>query len=413
MKLATPACVQTRPRRDPAVSGAGPGRRAPSATRLFILDSDGPVRRIAPVVQVGERTIPSLSLAAITAAGATATPAVSVDQGQCAALVPWRGPAENANGQPTFTSYSFYDLFHAQQQILEGQKPDIDPALFKDRIVIVGVNADGLHEVFTTPFPEGEINGPEVHANVTDAHAGEPFDRRDRPRGSRWRSRSPAPASSAWPACSSTRGSPAPWRSPPRRSWSGSRWSGSRAASGSPSPFPRWRSSLPSSATSRGSTLSKDARSARSRSSSPATSRRTSSISSWPIPSLAALGGARRHMTVLFSDIRGFTTMSEKGTPEEVVSQLNELFHAHGRRGVRASRHGRQVRRRHGDGPLRRAPGRRRARRSRGADGAGDDPHAERDEPANGRARGSRRSTSASASTPAIWWPATLGPIRS
>jgi adenylate cyclase len=43
-------------------------------------------------------------------------------------------------------------------------------------------------------------------------------------------------------------------------------------------------------------------------------------------PSLAALGGARRHMTVLFSDIRGFTTMSEKGTPEDVVSQLNELF---------------------------------------------------------------------------------------
>src|SRR4030095_13092387 len=43
-------------------------------------------------------------------------------------------------------------------------------------------------------------------------------------------------------------------------------------------------------------------------------------------PSLAALGGARRHMTVLFSDIRGFTTLSEKGTPEDVVSQLNQLF---------------------------------------------------------------------------------------
>ncbi|HEX8030723.1 MAG TPA: adenylate/guanylate cyclase domain-containing protein, partial [Vicinamibacterales bacterium] len=43
-------------------------------------------------------------------------------------------------------------------------------------------------------------------------------------------------------------------------------------------------------------------------------------------PHLAALGGARRHMTVLFSDIRGFTTMSEKGTPEDVVAQLNELF---------------------------------------------------------------------------------------
>jgi adenylate cyclase len=43
-------------------------------------------------------------------------------------------------------------------------------------------------------------------------------------------------------------------------------------------------------------------------------------------PSLAALGGARRHMTVLFSDIRGFTSLSEKGTPEDVVAQLNQLF---------------------------------------------------------------------------------------
>ena len=45
-------------------------------------------------------------------------------------------------------------------------------------------------------------------------------------------------------------------------------------------------------------------------------------------PDRARLGGERRTMTVLFSDIRGFTTASEKGTPEAVVAQLNEYFSA-------------------------------------------------------------------------------------
>lgn len=37
-------------------------------------------------------------------------------------------------------------------------------------------------------------------------------------------------------------------------------------------------------------------------------------------------GGERRHLTVLFSDIRSFTTYSEKYTPEEVVSNLGEYL---------------------------------------------------------------------------------------
>lgn len=43
-------------------------------------------------------------------------------------------------------------------------------------------------------------------------------------------------------------------------------------------------------------------------------------------PAGARLGGQRREMTVLFSDIRGFTAASEVGTPEDVVAQLNEYF---------------------------------------------------------------------------------------
>jgi len=43
-------------------------------------------------------------------------------------------------------------------------------------------------------------------------------------------------------------------------------------------------------------------------------------------PSKLQLGGQRRILTVLFSDIRSFTTYSEKRKPEEVVSILNEYL---------------------------------------------------------------------------------------
>jgi len=45
-------------------------------------------------------------------------------------------------------------------------------------------------------------------------------------------------------------------------------------------------------------------------------------------PSKAKLGGERKEITVLFSDIRGFTSFSEKHEPEEVVSILNEYLGA-------------------------------------------------------------------------------------
>jgi adenylate cyclase len=43
-------------------------------------------------------------------------------------------------------------------------------------------------------------------------------------------------------------------------------------------------------------------------------------------PAAARLGGRRADLTVLFSDIRGFTTLSEQLNPEEVVGLLNEYL---------------------------------------------------------------------------------------
>jgi adenylate cyclase len=43
-------------------------------------------------------------------------------------------------------------------------------------------------------------------------------------------------------------------------------------------------------------------------------------------PNLARLGGERREVTVLFSDIRGFTTFSEANRAEDVVAMLNEFL---------------------------------------------------------------------------------------
>lgn len=43
-------------------------------------------------------------------------------------------------------------------------------------------------------------------------------------------------------------------------------------------------------------------------------------------PDMAKLGGEKREVTVLFSDVKGFTTFSEKNTPEEVVALLNEYL---------------------------------------------------------------------------------------
>ena len=73
----------------------------------------------------------------------------------------------------------------------------------------------------------------------------------------------------------------------------------------------------------------------------------------------------RRQVTVLFADLSGFTSLAERLDPEEVRAFQNALFEtlAAGDRALRRLR--REIRRRRGDGGLRRAG------RARGRSGAG------------------------------------------
>jgi adenylate cyclase len=322
---------------------------------LFVLDPDGPVRRIAPFVRSGGRSVPSLGVAAAMIAMGVSAAAVGLDgqvldiggrrlpllletlprfSGQTGpqeigqrALIDFRGPAVLADGQSTvYRSYSFYDLFYSQQALLEGQTPSVDPAGFRDKIVFVGITAAGLHDVFPVPFgAEGKMPGAQIHASVADQVLG---------------NRSVAPAGIGWRM--------------------GLAAAAALFASLAVVLLPL-RFSLPSLAAGAAATVALAVRAFGGGSWVPvvqplgalagaafgglafqyfvegrekrAVKRLFSRYLSRDVyeqvlaqPELAELGGKRREMSVLFSDIRGFTAMTEKGRPEDLVAQLNEYF---------------------------------------------------------------------------------------
>lgn len=161
---------------------------------FMVLDRDGPIRRAVPFVRQGNRMFPSLPIATAMVAldldpaairlsaaglhfGDRLIPLLAVDQEYVERirarhiLVPYRGSvyADKARTVTTYPGYRFWDLFLSELQLREGRKPEVDPAIFKNKIVFIGTTAAGLHELFQTPFAEeGKMAGMQIHASVVD-----------------------------------------------------------------------------------------------------------------------------------------------------------------------------------------------------------------------------------------------------
>lgn len=321
---------------------------------LFVLDEDGPVRRTIPFVRSGDRAMPSIGVAAALEAAKIQPSAVGLDgtwlrigerrmplvrhevpgfggaasgRSSLRALIRFRGPALLSDGRSRpYRTYSFYDLLYAEEQILAGEKPDVDPAKFRDTIVFVGVTATGIGDVFPNPFGDtGKMPGIQVHAAVADDILSNRF---MRPAGT------PARVV-AVVALGLAVGLAAVWLSVP---WAVGATLVLAAAFAFLS-LAVFRSGLflDVSQPALAMGLSLFGGVAYQYFVEGREKRRVKALFGRYVPrdvfhqlmtnpALARLGGSRREMTVLFADIRGFTTASEQGEPEDIVAQLNEYF---------------------------------------------------------------------------------------
>jgi len=310
------------------------------------LDSDGPWRRSLPLARFRNRAFPSLPLAAAMALQGLELKDLQVKDGQIQ-IGSVRAPLDQDsrlpiwfNGPPgAYRRYSFSRVFYSAIQLQEGQKPGLDPALFKGKIVMLGVTAAALHDLFTTPYSGsaatvgdsrkifGKMPGVEVQANILDSLM-----------HNRYLKPLPAGFSAAvviGVACASV---------------------------GAALYLPFWAAVLLLSLIPVGYLASSFLVFGR-QVQTPvvpvmlawafalttgyayqywiegAEKRRIKKIFSHYVsrdvfhellnnPSAAALGGRRTLATVLFSDLRGFTTLSERTEPEALINQLNEYFSA-------------------------------------------------------------------------------------
>jgi adenylate cyclase len=317
------------------------------AHNFSVLDEDGVMRRYVPFIRVGGDYIPSLAIAgAVRALGLNASdvrlgpaelwlgdrrlPLITSQLPTLDDTVRFGRRAQiNYRGvwpdlRSTYPTYPFARLFQSEEQLLADDKPSVEPSRFRDKVVIVGGTAAALYDQKSVPFPL-KMSGPEMHAQMLDSIL-----------SNRFLERAPKAESigvvlaSALVAASMT-AAVGPW--------SGvlcGLFLGSALIFGLTEAFARghWVPLVEpvvatSLATFGGVAYQYFVEGREKRRVARIFSRYVSKdvydqLLASPVD--ARLGGTRRLMTVLFSDIRGFTSVSERGEPEAIVGQLNQYF---------------------------------------------------------------------------------------
>jgi adenylate cyclase len=143
-------------RREPSNYPIPEVRLGAAAVAPIVLDQgrDGHVRRAPQKVRVGNEWFDALDVALYRLVAKQGT-AVAALPSALHVLINFRG------GPQTFAWKSYY-------QVLNGEIPS---EVFRDKVVYVGPTSPVLHDVFPTVFtPSGDMPGVEIHANVLETY---------------------------------------------------------------------------------------------------------------------------------------------------------------------------------------------------------------------------------------------------
>ena len=341
------ASVEDRPIVTPPIPSIANASRA-IGHNFVVLDSDGPLRRYVPFIRSGQQWVPALGMAAALIALDIRPDDVRLDRDGLwlrdrflplqeaeipsyygehrtsrRALLRYAGSIMN-DGHPLYKRLSFYDLFYSEQQILAGEKPLVDPATLKGKIIVVGATAPALSDLFTVPV-SGKMPGAAVHATMID----DVLSRRTLRKASWGES---AVASLVAGAALGVAGTMlGPWIAMVLALLSAAGVTATHTALFGHGVWLALAEPLMAIAlaTFAGVTYQWVAEGREKQRVKKIFQRYVSRDVCDQLmdnPALASLGGQRRDMSVLFSDIRGFTSVSERGEPEDIVAQLNEYF---------------------------------------------------------------------------------------